>query len=93
MKGAIDEGVFKKINSIVVIKDGKLLIEEYFNGENRYSLHDPRSVGKSFASTMTGIAINEGFIKSDSQPISSFYQLTQFQNFTQSKGNATIKIY
>lgn len=91
LKGAIDEGVFKKINSIVVIKDGKLLIEEYFNGENRYSLHDPRSVGKSFASTMTGIAINEGFIKSDSQTISSFYQLTQFQNFTQSKGNATIK--
>lgn len=91
LKGAIDEGVFKKINSIVVIKDGKLLIEEYFNGENRYSLHDPRSVGKSFASTMTGIAINEGFIKSDSQPISSFYQLTQFQNFTPSKGNATIK--
>ncbi len=91
LKGAIDEGVFKKINSIVVIKNGKLLIEEYFNGENRYSLHDPRSVGKSFASTMTGIAINEGFIKSDSQTISGFYQLTQFQNFTQSKGNATIK--
>lgn len=91
LKGAIDEGVFKKINSLVVIKNGKLLIEEYFNGENRYSLHDPRSVGKSFASTMTGIAINEGFIKSDSQTISGFYQLTQFQNFTQSKGNATIK--
>lgn len=91
LKGAIDEGVFKKINSIVVIKDGKLLIEEYFNGKNRYSLHDPRSVGKSFASTMTGIAINEGYIKSDSQTISGFYQLTQFQNFTQSKGNATIK--
>ncbi|WP_159102679.1 serine hydrolase domain-containing protein [Flectobacillus major] len=91
LKGAIDEGVFKKINSIVVIKNGNLLIEEYFNGENRYSLHDPRSVGKSFASTMTGIAINEGFIKSDSQTISGFYQLTQFQNFTQSKGNATIK--
>ncbi len=91
LKGAIDEGIFKKINSIVVIKDGKILIEEYFNGENRNSLHDPRSVGKSFASTMTGIAINEGFMKSDSQTISDFYQLSQFQNFTQSKGNATIK--
>lgn len=91
LKGAIDEGIFKKINSIIVLKEGKILIEEYFNGENRYSLHDPRSVGKSFACTMTGIAINEGFIKSDSQTISDFYQLTQFQNFTQSKGNATIK--
>ena len=91
LKGAIVEGIFKKINSIVVIKEGKILIEEYFNGENRNSLHDPRSVGKSFASTMTGIAINKGFIKSDSQTISDFYQLSKFQNFTQSKENATIK--
>lgn len=91
LKGAIDEGIFKKINSIIVLKEGKILIEEYFNGENRNSLHDPRSVGKSFASTMTGIAINEGFIKSEAQTISDFYDLSQFQNFTPSKGNATIK--
>jgi CubicO group peptidase (beta-lactamase class C family) len=91
LKGAIDEGVFKKINSIIVLKEGKILIEEYFNGENRNSLHDPRSVGKSFSSTITGIAINEGFIKSDTQTISDFYKLNQFQNFSESKGYATIK--
>lgn len=91
LKGAIDEGIYKKINSIVVLKEGKILIEEYFNGENRNSLHNPRSVGKSFASTITGIAINEGFIKSDSQTISDFYRVDQFENFTQSKENATIK--
>jgi hypothetical protein len=61
--GNINEGVFKNISSIVVLKDGKLLIEEYFNGETRDSLHDPRSVGKSFASTVTGIAINDGYLK------------------------------
>lgn len=91
LKGAIDEGVFKKINSIIVLKEGKILIEEYFNGENRNSLHDPRSVGKSFSSTMTGIAIDEGFIKSDTQTLNDFYKLDQFQNFSQSKENATIK--
>lgn len=91
LKGLIDEGIFKKINSLIVIKKGKILIEEYFNGENRFSLHDPRSVGKSFSSTMTGIAISEGFLKSDSQTISDFYQLGQYQNFTPSKGNVTIK--
>ncbi|MDX1905945.1 MAG: serine hydrolase [Bacteroidia bacterium] len=91
LKGAIDEGLFKKINSIVVIKEGKILIEEYFNGEDRNSLHDPRSVGKSFASTITGIAINDGFLQSDTQTISDFYEPYQFQHFTPSKGNATIK--
>lgn len=91
LKGKIEEGVFKKINSLIVLKEGKILIEEYFNGENRYSLHDPRSVGKSFASTMTGIAMEEGYLKSDTQPIRDFYQLGQYQNFSPSKGNATIK--
>ena len=91
LKGAIDEGVFKKINGIVVLKEGKILIEEYFNGANRSSLHNSRSVGKSFASTITGIAIDEGFIKSETQTIGDFYSLNQFQNFTQSKENATIK--
>lgn len=91
LKGAIEEGIFKKINSVIVLKEGKILIEEYFNGENRNSLHDPRSVGKSFASTIMGIAIDEGFIKNDTQTISDFYTLNRFQNFSKSKETATIK--
>ncbi|NOU47784.1 MAG: serine hydrolase, partial [Bacteroidales bacterium] len=46
----IATSALKDITSIVVIKDNKLLIEEYFNGANRNTLHDTRSVGKSFAS-------------------------------------------
>lgn len=91
LKGAIDEGIFKKINSIVVIKNGKLLIEEYFNGEDRNSLHDPRSVGKSFTSTLIGKAISDGFIKSENQELKDFYKLNQFQNFSQNKENTKIK--
>ena len=60
----IAQNKFKKISSVVVIKEGQLLIEEYFNGANRNALHNTRSVGKSFASTMTGIAIAEGHLKS-----------------------------
>jgi Beta-lactamase class C and other penicillin binding proteins len=89
--GAINEGYFKKVNGIIVLKNGKILIEEYFNSENRNTLHDPRSVGKSFTSTLTGIAISDGFIKSDTQTISEFYNLNQLQNFSQSKGKTTIK--
>lgn len=91
LKGMIEEGIFKKINSIVVLKQGKILIEEYFNGESRGSLHDPRSVGKSFSSTLTGIAIADGYLKSDTQTISDFYDLRTFGNFTSSKSNATLK--
>lgn len=91
LKGGINEGIFKKVNSIVVLKNGKILLEEYFNGEDRNSLHDPRSVGKSFTSTLMGISINEGFIKSDTQSLGNFYNLNQFQNFSEFKENTAIK--
>ncbi len=91
LKGNIEEGVFKKISSIVVIKQGKLLIEEYFNGETRNTLHDPRSVGKSFASTITGIAIHEKYLASENQTLKEFYNLNSFKNYAASKENVTLK--
>lgn len=91
LKGNIEEGVFKKINSIIVIKKGKLLVEEYFNGDTRNTLHDPRSVGKSFASTITGIAIGEKYLHSESQPLKSFYKLPGFKNYSPQKEKVTLK--
>ena len=91
LKGNINEGVFKKINSIIVIKNGKLLIEEYFNGETRSSLHDPRSVGKSFASTITGIAIHEKYLRSEDQKLAEFYNLNSYKNYSLQKENVTLK--
>src|SRR6218665_50262 len=82
---------FKNITSIVVIKDDKLLLEEYFNDANRNTLHDTRSVGKSFASTMMGIAIKEGYIKNEFQQLGKFYNLKTFQNYSPEKDNITLK--
>ena len=73
----IAENLYKEMTSIVVIKDGKLLIEEYFNGASRSTLHNTRSVGKSFSSTIAGIAIADGHIKSESQTLGEFYDLPQ----------------
>lgn len=87
----IAEKRFENINGIVVIKNNKLLIEEYFNGENRNSLHDSRSVGKSFASTLLGIAIDEKHIKNEYAFLKEFYQLKLFKNYTQKKDSITLK--
>lgn len=69
---------YKKINSIVVIKKGSLFLEEYFNGSSRASLHDARSVGKSFTGTLLGLAIRDGYLKSEQQKLGEFYNLKQF---------------
>ena len=87
----IAEGRFENINGIVVVKEGQLLIEEYFNGENRSSLHDPRSVGKSIASTMMGIAIQDGFIKDENTVLKEFYNLKSFKNYSSKKDSVTLK--
>jgi len=91
LNGLIVQNKLKDITSIVVIKNGKLLIEEYFNGSARDSLHDPRSVGKTFASAMMGIAIHDGFIKSESQTLKDFYDLKKFNNYSASKEGVTLK--
>ncbi|CAD0220946.1 serine hydrolase domain-containing protein [Chryseobacterium sp. JV274] len=87
----IAENRFKNITGIVVVKDGKLLLEEYFNGSGRDSLQDTRSVGKSFSSALMGIAIKEGYLKSENQNLKEFYDLRQFKNHSSQKENVTIK--
>jgi len=87
----IQEKRFKDITSIVVIQNGKLLLEEYFNGSSRSTLHNTRSVGKSFASTLMGMAIRDGHIKDENQTLKQFYKLKNFAHYSTSKENITLK--
>jgi CubicO group peptidase (beta-lactamase class C family) len=91
LKANIEANVFKHVTSIVVLKNGKLLIEEYFNGAQRDSLHDVRSVGKSFASTLTGIAIDDGYLQSEQQQLKDFYKLQPFKNYSRTKDSVRLK--
>ena len=91
LKGSVEAGVFKAITSVVVVKNGRLLVEEYFNGATRQTLHDTRSVGKSFASTITGMAIDDGFLTRESQTLGEFYDLTQLPHFTPAKARITLQ--
>ncbi|WP_394974855.1 serine hydrolase domain-containing protein [uncultured Croceitalea sp.] len=87
----IAEGRFEDINGIVVIKKGELLIEEYFDNTTRDSLHDTRSVGKSFASTILGIAIEERLIKNEDAFLKDFYNLKSYKNYSTKKDSVTLK--
>ncbi len=50
--------------SLIVIRNGFLVHESYFNGNNKDQLNDVRSVTKSVLSALVGIALEEGFIVS-----------------------------
>ncbi len=57
------------MHSILIIKGGNLIVEEYLNGWDPVRIHRIQSVTKSFTSTLVGIAIREGFIESIDDPL------------------------
>ncbi len=48
------------VHSLLIARDGKLVLEEYFFGYDRETPHDLRSAGKTFASVMLGAAMLRG---------------------------------
>lgn len=60
------------VNSIIIIRHGKICIERYFNGKNENSNQTVRSVSKSFLSAMVGIAVDKGLLNLD-QKFVDFY--------------------
>ncbi len=53
-----------RMRSLLVVKDGRLVVEEYFGGAGPDDLHDVRSVTKSVVSALTGVALARGDIGS-----------------------------
>jgi len=55
-----------------VIKDGKLLYEEYWDGYSDQSLTNSFSMAKTVTTMLLGKAIEQGYIKSVNQPVTDF---------------------
>ncbi|RPJ20221.1 MAG: class C beta-lactamase-related serine hydrolase, partial [Chloroflexi bacterium] len=58
--------------AFIVIQDGTVLYENYFNNTQRDSIVTSFSVAKSFTSALIGIAIDEGFIESVDVPVTMY---------------------
>jgi CubicO group peptidase (beta-lactamase class C family) len=74
------------VHAVLVARGGKLVFERYFRGSDEIqsrpvgnatfdadTLHDMKSVSKSVASLVLGIAIDRGLIGSLNEPIFSFF--------------------
>src|SRR5690606_17073996 len=81
----------KDFRGLVIIKDNKLVLEEYFNTFWRETIHDIRSAGKSVTALLLGIAIDKGLVKNTDQSIYDFFAGPKY---TQPKtdGHRRIKI-
>jgi len=92
LRARIMDRTFKDINSILVVKHGKVLIEEYFNGEDHNTFHDIRSAGKSITSALLGIAIDQGLLKGVNEKLLSYFPGLECNNdWDPRKDNITLK--
>lgn len=63
------EGVY----SLLVMRNGKIIAEQYFNGKSKNDYSNVASVSKSFISALTGIAVKERLIDSLEQKLPLFF--------------------
>jgi CubicO group peptidase (beta-lactamase class C family) len=65
------QGDYGKIHSYMLTINRKPIVEKYFNGWKRDSLHTMQSVTKSITSLLVGIAVDKGMMQTD-DPIQNY---------------------
>lgn len=61
-----------RLQSLLVVKNGRLVVEEYFGTGHPEMLADVRSVTKSVVSALAGIAVERGRIGSVDDPVAGY---------------------
>jgi CubicO group peptidase (beta-lactamase class C family) len=82
LDSAVKQGKLKNLHAVVVVRNGKLVFERYYEGEDQFWAmpignvkfapnvkHDLRSATKSVVSLLYGIALQEGKVPAPSQPL------------------------
>jgi CubicO group peptidase (beta-lactamase class C family) len=80
---------YKEVHSVVIVKGGRLVFEEYFSGHDfgysppdylgaprdfdRHTPHNTHSATKSIVSILVGIAIDEGLIPNEDARVFSYF--------------------
>lgn len=92
MLQAVEGGRLTKIDSIIVARHGRLVLEAYFNGFDRDDPHETRSAVKSILSVLVGIARDRGAIDTlDRRVLSLFPERTGSAEVPPTKARMTIR--
>lgn len=69
----IRKGELQRITSVLVMVDGKLVYEGYWNGTERATQHDVRSASKTVTGMLVGLAIDRGAIPGVEAKVFDFF--------------------
>lgn len=82
---------FKEISSVVIAHNGKVIFENYYNGNTSDTKHNTRSCTKTITGTLIGSLIQDGSIKSVNESASKFSKVKNIQNSDNRKDKITIE--
>ena len=63
----------RDLNSLLIVRNGYLVLEEYFNGSGPNDVHTLQSDSKSVTSLLVGIALQQGAVNSLHQRVLDFF--------------------
>ena len=95
----IGDNSYKNIHSVLLVKNGSLVLEEYFSGRNSEGQYqtftrdvpqEMHSATKSVNSILVGIAIDRHLIRGVDERISSFFP--EYSDIFTNKGKAAIRL-
>jgi CubicO group peptidase (beta-lactamase class C family) len=69
----LDREDHRDLRAVVVMRNGEVVAQRYFNGATPDGLNDIRSAGKSITSLLLGVALDRGFIRSVTDPVSRYW--------------------
>jgi CubicO group peptidase (beta-lactamase class C family) len=83
---------YKRIDGLLILRNNKLIYENYFHGHTNDILHNTYSAGKSITSILVGIAIDKGFIDNVNIPVTQLLpEYQSYQNPDPRKNEITIE--
>ncbi|MDP4152224.1 MAG: serine hydrolase [Bacillota bacterium] len=82
---------YDNICGIVIVKDGNVVYRQSFNGYDMCTPIHVASLTKSILSALTGIAVEQGYMKSVNQKVISFFPDYKFKDQCDNRDSATIE--
>ncbi len=79
------------IDALLVVKDGKIVAEEYYNGFARDHPHNVMSVSKSLLSGIAGVALQKGYIQGLDQKMLDYFPEYLYEGMDPRKHDITIR--
>jgi CubicO group peptidase (beta-lactamase class C family) len=91
LKDYIEKYYSRTMDSLIIVRNGYIILEEYPSGLNPDTLHILHSVTKSFTSALIGIAIKQELIKNVNQKVLDFFPNRSIANLSPEKQNMTLE--